>query len=74
MPYARALDVLDTELVLDSGDYARLLDKTLERSALQLEPGGATESAVAAMQPSRSVLAGGADGPWLLRTCRLRSA
>jgi len=31
MPYARALDVLDTELVLDSGDYARLLDKTLER-------------------------------------------
>jgi aerobic carbon-monoxide dehydrogenase large subunit len=30
MPYARALDVLDTELVLDSGDYARLLDKTLE--------------------------------------------
>jgi carbon-monoxide dehydrogenase large subunit/6-hydroxypseudooxynicotine dehydrogenase subunit gamma len=31
MPYARPLDVLDTELVLDSGDYAGLLDKTLER-------------------------------------------
>ena len=31
MPYARGMDVLDTELVLDSGDYARLLDKALER-------------------------------------------
>ena len=29
MPYARAIDVLDTALVLDSGDYARLLDKAL---------------------------------------------
>ena len=40
MPYARPIDVLDTELVLDSGDYARLLDKTLERvgwAALQEE-------------------------------------
>src|SRR6185436_2284465 len=31
MPYRRDMDVLDTELVLDSGDYARLLDKALER-------------------------------------------
>jgi carbon-monoxide dehydrogenase large subunit/6-hydroxypseudooxynicotine dehydrogenase subunit gamma len=31
MPYARPIDVLDTELVLDSGDYAGLLNKTLER-------------------------------------------
>ncbi|HUP93295.1 MAG TPA: xanthine dehydrogenase family protein molybdopterin-binding subunit [Burkholderiales bacterium] len=40
MPYARAMDVLDTELVLDSGDYARLLDKALARigwDALQEE-------------------------------------
>jgi carbon-monoxide dehydrogenase large subunit/6-hydroxypseudooxynicotine dehydrogenase subunit gamma len=31
MPYARPIDVLDTELVLDSGDYAGLLDQTLDR-------------------------------------------
>ena len=31
MPYTRSLDVLDTELVLDSGDYAGLLDKVLVR-------------------------------------------
>lgn len=31
MPYTRSLDVLDTELVLDSGDYAGLLDKVLAR-------------------------------------------
>ena len=29
MPYARALDTLGTEIVLDSGDYAGLLDKAL---------------------------------------------
>ena len=29
MPYARPLDVLGTEIVLDSGDYAGLLDKAL---------------------------------------------
>jgi len=29
MPYARALDTLGTEIVLDSGDYARLLGKAL---------------------------------------------
>ena len=29
MPYARALDTLGTDIVLDSGDYARLLDKAL---------------------------------------------
>ena len=31
MPYTRELEVLDTELVLDSGDYAGLLDKALAR-------------------------------------------
>lgn len=31
MPHARPLDVLGTEVVLDSGDYAGLLDKALER-------------------------------------------
>src|SRR6185503_5839670 len=30
MPYARPLDVLEVEQVLDSGDYARLLDKALD--------------------------------------------
>ena len=29
MPYARALDTLGTDIVLDSGDYAGLLDKAL---------------------------------------------
>ena len=29
MPYARRLDTLGTEIVLDSGDYAGLLDKAL---------------------------------------------
>jgi carbon-monoxide dehydrogenase large subunit/6-hydroxypseudooxynicotine dehydrogenase subunit gamma len=29
MPYARPLDTLGTEMTYDSGDYARLLDKTL---------------------------------------------
>ncbi len=29
MPYARGMDVLETELVIDSGDYAGLLDKAL---------------------------------------------
>jgi carbon-monoxide dehydrogenase large subunit len=29
MPYARALETLDTEIVLDSGDYSRLLERTL---------------------------------------------
>ena len=29
MPYTRAIEVLDTDLVLDSGDYAGLLDKVL---------------------------------------------
>ena len=29
MPYARALDTLGTEIVLDSGDYAGLLDRAL---------------------------------------------
>jgi CO/xanthine dehydrogenase Mo-binding subunit len=29
MPYARALDTLGTEIILDSGDYAGLLDKAL---------------------------------------------
>jgi aerobic carbon-monoxide dehydrogenase large subunit len=32
MPHARALDVIDTEVVLDSGDYAGLLDKALARA------------------------------------------
>jgi len=32
MPYARELDVIDTEVVLDSGDYAGLLDKALARA------------------------------------------
>jgi carbon-monoxide dehydrogenase large subunit/6-hydroxypseudooxynicotine dehydrogenase subunit gamma len=32
MPYRRELDVIDTELVLDSGDYAGLLDKALARA------------------------------------------
>jgi aerobic carbon-monoxide dehydrogenase large subunit len=31
MPYARPLDVLGTHVVLDSGDYAGLLDTALER-------------------------------------------
>jgi aerobic carbon-monoxide dehydrogenase large subunit len=31
MPYRRALDTLGTEVVLDSGDYAGLLDKALAR-------------------------------------------
>src|SRR4029078_9635843 len=30
MPYARPMDVLEVETVLDSGDYARLLDKALD--------------------------------------------
>ena len=30
MPYVRALDTLGTDIVLDSGDYAGLLDKALE--------------------------------------------
>jgi carbon-monoxide dehydrogenase large subunit len=29
MPYARAIDTLGTEIILDSGDYAGLLDKAL---------------------------------------------
>jgi len=40
MPYARDLDVIDTEVVLDSGDYAGLLDQALARAdwaALQSE-------------------------------------
>jgi aerobic carbon-monoxide dehydrogenase large subunit len=40
MPFARPLDTLGTEIVLDSGDYAGLLDKALaavEWSALQEE-------------------------------------
>ncbi len=32
MPYARPIDTLGTEVVLDSGDYAGLLDKALARS------------------------------------------
>jgi carbon-monoxide dehydrogenase large subunit len=38
MPYARSIDALGEEVVYDSGDYAKLLDKALERmgwSALQ---------------------------------------
>lgn len=31
MPYSRPLDVLGSEVVLDSGDYAGLLDQSLER-------------------------------------------
>jgi carbon-monoxide dehydrogenase large subunit len=31
MPYRRALDTLGTDVLLDSGDYAGLLDKTLAR-------------------------------------------
>jgi carbon-monoxide dehydrogenase large subunit len=31
MPYPRNLDALETEVVLDSGDYEGLLDKTLDR-------------------------------------------
>lgn len=31
MPYARELDALGTDVVLDSGDYALLLDKTLAK-------------------------------------------
>jgi len=31
MPYTRALEVLDTGLTLDSGDYSRLLDKVLAK-------------------------------------------
>jgi aerobic carbon-monoxide dehydrogenase large subunit len=31
MPYRRPIDTLGTEVVLDSGDYAGLLDKALER-------------------------------------------
>ncbi|MGX9964549.1 xanthine dehydrogenase family protein molybdopterin-binding subunit [Roseomonas sp. F4] len=31
MPYARPLDALGTDVVLDSGDYALLLDKALKR-------------------------------------------
>ncbi|MBV8509441.1 MAG: molybdopterin-dependent oxidoreductase, partial [Xanthobacteraceae bacterium] len=30
MPFRRPLDTLGTEIVLDSGDYARLLDRTLK--------------------------------------------
>lgn len=40
MPYARGLDTIDHEVVLDSGDYEGLLDKTLDRfgwDALQRE-------------------------------------
>jgi CO/xanthine dehydrogenase Mo-binding subunit len=40
MPYARAIDTLGTHIVLDSGDYAGLLDKALHKvswPALQLE-------------------------------------
>ena len=33
MPYARPLDALGTDVVLDSGDYALLLDKALARFA-----------------------------------------
>lgn len=32
MPYTRQMEVLETELVLDSGDYQGLLDKALARS------------------------------------------
>jgi CO/xanthine dehydrogenase Mo-binding subunit len=35
MPFRRPLDTLGTEIVLDSGDYARLLDRTLK--AIQWE-------------------------------------
>jgi CO/xanthine dehydrogenase Mo-binding subunit len=43
MPYTRALEVLDTGLTLDSGDYTRLLDKVLaqvgwEKLQLDLTP------------------------------------
>jgi CO/xanthine dehydrogenase Mo-binding subunit len=31
MPYARSIDALGEEVVYDSGDYAKLLDKTIER-------------------------------------------
>ena len=31
MPYSRPLDALGVEVILDSGDYAQLLDKSLER-------------------------------------------
>ena len=31
MPYARPLDALGTDIVLDSGDYPRLLDRALDR-------------------------------------------
>jgi carbon-monoxide dehydrogenase large subunit len=40
MPYARPIDTLGTHIVLDSGDYAGLLDKALARiswDALQME-------------------------------------
>ncbi len=36
MPYTRGLEVLDTNLVLDSGDYALLLDKALARAGWPL--------------------------------------
>ena len=38
MPYARSIDALGEEVIYDSGDYAKLLDKAIERigwSALQ---------------------------------------
>src|SRR5215210_6946862 len=40
MPYARPIDTLGTHVVLDSGDYARLLDKALKKiswNTLQLD-------------------------------------
>ena len=44
MPYARPLDTLGTDIVLDSGDYAGLLDKALaavEWARLRNDVGGA---------------------------------
>jgi carbon-monoxide dehydrogenase large subunit len=35
MPYARPIDTLGTHIVLDSGDYARLLDKALQKISWQ---------------------------------------
>jgi carbon-monoxide dehydrogenase large subunit/6-hydroxypseudooxynicotine dehydrogenase subunit gamma len=32
MPYSRGLTAIETEVILDSGDYAGLLDKTLDRA------------------------------------------
>jgi carbon-monoxide dehydrogenase large subunit len=69
MPFARPLDALGDDVVLDSGDYAGLLDQTLERvewtklnaRLAQRRRGGETVGAGLAMFVEKSGL-GPADG------------